>query len=181
MADATPKNVVLIGYRGCGKTTVGRLLARRMDRPFVDTDELIEAEAGMSIAEIFNTVGEPGFRRREAEVIARLTRRGGQVISAGGGAVLDGENVRGFRESGTVVWLTAPPDVLWQRIHADDRSAGSRPDLTARGGLDEVHSLLQHRVPLYQRAANIVIDTANRDPAEVARLVQQAVRKTEQK
>ncbi|MFQ5489563.1 MAG: shikimate kinase [Phycisphaerae bacterium] len=159
MTESAPKNIVLIGYRGCGKSTVGQRLAQRLGRPFVDTDELIEQEAGMSIADIFAAEGQVGFRGREVAVIERIARQTGQVIAVGGGAVTDPRNAQRLKAGGTLIWLTAPADVLWQRIERDSATYASRPDLTATGGLAEVRQVLADREPIYRALADLVLDT----------------------
>jgi shikimate kinase len=164
-------NIVLIGYRGSGKTTVGRLLASRLGRPFVDSDALIEAEAGRSIADIFATQGEQGFRQRERRAIARLAQADSQVLSVGGGAVLNEANVDRLRAGGTIVWLTAPAEVLWDRISEDTDSATMRPELTPDGGLEEVRALLAAREPAYRAAADLIVATSGRSPEEVVAAV----------
>jgi len=168
MADQPPGNIILIGYRGSGKTTVGRLLAERLGWAFVDTDALIEARAQTTIADIFATQGQDGFRKREREAIASLAKGEQQVIAAGGGAVMDRRNLEGLRTAGTIIWLTASPEVLWARIKQDRRTAESRPNLTAAGGLDEVRTILAERQASYRQAANLTIDTEHRDPQEAA-------------
>ncbi|MCP4250282.1 MAG: shikimate kinase, partial [bacterium] len=108
MTAPAPDNIVLIGYRGAGKSAVGRLLAEQVAWTFVDTDAVIEIETGRSIADIFAAEGEPAFRKREYDVIARITQQRHQIIAAGGGAILDQRNVDRLRASGLVIWLTAP-------------------------------------------------------------------------
>jgi len=159
-------NIVLIGYRGCGKTTVGRLLADSLDRAFVDTDELVSHQAGCSIATIFERDGEAEFRRLEADAIRMATGRPNRIISVGGGAVESGENRKLLRKSGTVVWLEAPVDVLWRRIQADPKSATSRPNL-AGGGIDEIQTILARRTPLYAETAHVVVRSGGRTPRQV--------------
>ena len=102
-------NLFLVGMMGAGKSTIGRLLARRMKRPFFDSDHEIERRCGVSVPVIFDIEGEPGFRAREAQVIAELTEREGIVLATGGGAVLDAESRRRLATRGTVVYLHAPP------------------------------------------------------------------------
>ncbi|MEE9294519.1 MAG: shikimate kinase [Phycisphaerae bacterium] len=168
------KNVVLIGYRGCGKTTVGRLLADRLSVGFVDTDERIAAQAGTSIAEIFASEGEAGFRQRESRVIAEVAAPQptdssvAAVISVGGGAVLSDDNMDCLRRGGRVVWLTCSPEVLHERIVSDPSSPPSRPALTARGGLEEVRSVLGTREPYYRKWADLEVSTDHRSPEAVA-------------
>lgn len=168
-------NIVLVGYRGCGKTRVGRELAARLGWTFVDTDERIAAAAGCTIRAIFEQEGEAGFRRREAAVLAEVARGRRQVISAGGGAVLAAASREALRAAGVCVWLTAPPEELWRRVQADPASAAARPPLTAHGGLDEVRHLLAQRAPLYAALADHVIETAGKPVARVAQEVLDAL------
>lgn len=170
-------NIVLIGYRGSGKTSVGRAVAARLGFSFVDTDTLIEQRAGCTIAEIFARETEAGFRRRETEVVVEVAAGDNTVISAGGGAVLADENVRALEAGGWLVWLRAPADVLWQRITQDTATTANRPNLTASGGLDEVRSLLAVREPTYRAAATATIDVTDKSIDEVADEVVQQFRK----
>ena len=161
-------NIVLIGYRGSGKTSVGRAVAQRLGRPFVDTDALIEERAGCRIAEIFANEGEAAFRIREAAVVREVAAVDGQVISVGGGAVLSAANIEVLRAGGRTVWLEAPAETLWERIRGDGSSAANRPDLTVAGGLEEVRTLLAQREPLYRSAADEVVETARRSVDAIA-------------
>lgn len=151
--------VTLIGYRGCGKTTVARLLARRLEWEHADADEEIERAAGCTIRDIFDESGEAGFREQERRVIAELLARDRVVISAGGGAVLDERTRRDVKAAGPVVWLTASVDTLWKRIRQDSATREQRPDLTAAGGRAEIETLLAERIPLYRECASIIVDT----------------------
>lgn len=153
--------IVLIGYRGCGKTTVGRELALRLSLEFIDTDELIASAAGCTIAEIFEKEGESGFRLREHLAIADAVSRPGRVISAGGGAVESQQNRDLLRACGTVIWLTATVDELWERVSGDAASAEQRPNL-AGGGRDEVAAILARRTPLYEATAHAMIRTSSK-------------------
>ena len=162
-------NIVLIGYRGVGKTTIGRQLARRMGLEFVDTDERIVQHAGKTIREIFIQGGEPLFRDMESAVIDRLAELDNTVIAAGGGVVLRKANVEKLQAKGRIVWLQAPAEVLWKRIEADTQTAANRPDLTSAGGLDEVLRLLNIRAPLYAAAADVALDVTNMHPDQIVR------------
>ena len=174
---ASPKKcIALIGLRGCGKTTVGRELARLVEGECVDTDEVIVERAGRSIADIFATEGESGFRERESDVIRAVVRAPPVVISVGGGAVLDLWNVEALRGVATVVWLTAPAEVLWQRISQDTATGAFRPPLTDRRGVEEIRRLLGQRTSLYARAADLQIETVDREPREIA---EEIVRRTQ--
>lgn len=159
-------HLVLIGYRGCGKSSVGPLLAGRLGRPFRDADAELEADAGTSIRDIFAAEGEAGFRDRETATLRKLTAGEPAVIATGGGAVLRAENRDLLRASGFVVWLRAPAEVLWGRIAADPTTAARRPNL-AGGGFAEVAALLAAREPLYAAAAHAAVD-ATRSPGDVA-------------
>jgi len=161
-------NLTLIGYRGSGKSTVARILADRMARPLVDTDTLVQKRAGRSIAEIVAAGGWPEFRRLEREAIAEMTARDEQVISAGGGAVLDEANRKALRASGRVGLLTAAPEVLWERMKADPKTAAERPDLTDAGGLAEVRKVLDERRQVYRMASDYEIQTDRFAPDETA-------------
>ncbi|MCK4661042.1 MAG: shikimate kinase [Phycisphaerae bacterium] len=164
-------NVVLIGYRGSGKTTVGRLVADRLGYEFVDTDVLVAERAGKTIAAIFAEDGEAVFRSLEAEVIAEASARSRIVLSAGGGAILRDDNVRRLRECGTVFWLTADARVLWSRIQGDVTSAANRPALTSRVDLDEVRHVLGIRYARYEKCAHQRIDTTSLTPVQVAEAI----------
>jgi shikimate kinase len=161
-------NLVLIGYRCTGKTTIGRLLAARLGWPLVDTDTLIQERAGKSIQAIVAAGGWPEFRRLEKETIADVAARDRQVISAGGGAVLDGDNVGALRAGGRIVLLSAPAETIWQRMKADPKTLAERPDLTDAGGLAEVRRLLVERRPKYEAARDLEIRTDRTPPGEVA-------------
>ncbi|MCK8519694.1 shikimate dehydrogenase [Methanoculleus sp. 7T] len=157
--------VVLTGFRGTGKTSVGRILADRLQAPFFDTDTLVERRAGMPIPEIFRRHGEAHFRALEREAIASLRTAEG-VISTGGGAVSDPANVADLRWHGTVFLLSAPPDVIHERIAGSDR-----PGLTGLPPAEEVQTLLARRKEAYLGAADTCIDTGRRMPDEVADLI----------
>lgn len=168
-------NIVLIGYRGVGKSTIGKQLAGRMGMDFMDTDELIVERAGKTIREIFEQGGEPLFRDLESAVIDDLVETHNAVIAAGGGVVLRKANIEKLRANGRIVWLQAPAQVLWERISADAVTAANRPNLTAAGGLEEILRLLQIRAPLYASAADIALDVTNMHPDQVVRYLAEMV------
>ncbi len=163
--------MILIGYRGSGKTVVGRLLAGELRRSHFDTDLLIEDREGRSIAAIFEQDGEPHFRGIESEVIDDLTPDAPVVISIGGGAVVSEHNRKRLKRLGAVVWLQAAPEELHRRIAADRESAASRPPLSTDDALTEVRTLLAQRNRWYEELADVEIDTAGRSPAEVAQMI----------
>lgn len=159
--------VFLIGYRGVGKSTVGERLAARLGWRALDADVELERRAGRSIADIFAAEGEPHFRDLEAALLAELAATTDTVVSLGGGAVLREENRRALA-AGRVVWLTAPAEVLAERLAADPTTAARRPNLTAQGGLAEIRTLLAAREPLYRACAEFTLDAAAHSPDELA-------------
>ncbi len=140
-------NIVLIGYRGSGKSSIGQKLAQLLWMDFVDTDNLIVERAGKNIREIFEMEGESGFRDRESAMVAEVAAKDNLVIAAGGGVVLRGENVAALKKNGKILWLKASAETLFKRIQADAASNLTRPNLTAAGGLEEVKMLLEERTP----------------------------------
>ena len=168
-------NIVLIGYRGSGKTAVGKLLAQKLGRAFVDTDELIVQRAGLIIKDIFAREGEAGFRQREAAAIAAACANDNQVIAAGGGAVLRAENVAAMKSNGNVIWLEADAAILHARIVADAATSANRPNLTSAGGIEEVRTLLAKRSPLYEAAADARVDVSQLAPQQVAERICQLI------
>ena len=161
-------NIILIGYRGSGKTSVGRELARILDRPFFDSDRMIFAKAGRSIGEIIETSGWQAFREMEKSVIVDLSGLDGVVIALGGGAVIEADNVAMFGEKGRFVWLQADARVLALRMSGDQNGAAHRPSLTGAGTFAEIDEVLAKRLPVYRNVADVMIDTAGKDPAGIA-------------
>ena len=161
-------NITLIGYRGTGKSSVARLVAARMGWSWVDADSRIEELAGRSIREIFEAEGESGFRDRESAVIQELTRRDRFVIAAGGGAVLRAENRAAIKEAGLVAWLVASPEAIERRLAQDPTTATRRPALTIAGGLEEIRSLLGQREPIYRACADLIVETDQCSPEQLA-------------
>jgi shikimate kinase len=163
------RGLVLIGYRGTGKSTVGRILAERSGRRFADSDREIEARSGRSIRVIFAESGEPAFRDWEERTLAELIAEApGAILATGGGAVLREANRRRLRDFGFVAWLTAEPAELARRLEADRAGLTDRPALTAAGTLDEIARVLADRTPLYRGLADAVIPTDGQNPKDVA-------------
>jgi shikimate kinase len=159
--------VALIGYRGAGKTTVARHLARRLGWDSVDADELLESRCGMSIQQIFAEKGEPWFRDVESQILAELVSRPQTVLALGGGVILRTANREELAKL-TVVWLDAPAECLFQRIQEDAMSRQRRPNLTRTGGLEEVERLLIERRPLYQQSAHYRLNVRGKSPEQLA-------------
>lgn len=167
-------HLYLIGYRGSGKSTAGRLLAQALDRPFIDTDDWIESAQGRSVREIFAAEGEAGFRDLEQVAISQVSSfPEPAVIALGGGAILRAENQQLIKQSGRCVWLDASAEHLHDRICADSSSRERRPNLTDQGGCNEVAEILAARRPIYSDLANLTINTQSKSPDQVSREIHQ--------
>ncbi len=147
-------HIILVGLPGCGKSTVGRQLGRRLDLPFVDSDAVIEQRAGMPIRDFFDAFGEPTFRDLEERVIDELTQGPPCVLATGGGAVLRAATRERLRTRGTVIYLRASPERLIQRLRRDTK----RPLLQVADPLKRLKALQRERDPLYKEVARYVID-----------------------
>ena len=160
--------LALVGYRGTGKSTVGRLLADRLRRPFVDADDWIVERSGRTIRAIFEESGEPVFRDWEERVLREiLVERPDAVVATGGGAVLREANRRLLQSFGLVVWLRAEPDELARRLEADAQTREARPSLTSAGTLREILDVLEVRTPLYRAVSHVEIDTQGKTPSAI--------------
>ncbi len=168
------EGLALVGYRATGKSTVGRLVAARLGRPFVDADRELERRLGATIAAVFADRGEAAFRDAEEALLVELAdRRPAPVLAAGGGAVERLGACAALRRFGFVAWLVADPAALADRLR---RNPGGRPALTAAGTADEVAAVLARREPLYREVADAAIATDGLAPAEVADAVIRAFR-----
>lgn len=161
--------LVLIGYRGTGKSTVAQHLAAALGWDWLDADHEVERKAGRSIAAIFAEQGEPEFRDLESQTLAKLLGKTKLVIAAGGGVVIRCENRKLLRRAGAVVWLQASPETIWQRIQSDVTTTARRPNLTGFGGLAEVQALLAQRTPWYAECATLAVDTDGKGLPEISR------------
>lgn len=163
-------NLVLIGYRGTGKSAVAEVLSRKLDMAAVSLDEEIVREAGMPIPEIVEKHGWPWFRDLESEIVARFSRRDGAILDTGGGVVLRSENTENLRCGGVLFWLKASVEVIVARI----QGGTERPALTeGKSFLEEVEEVLSERLPLYRAAADREIDT---DPLTVTGVADEIIR-----
>ncbi|MCP4267446.1 MAG: shikimate kinase [Candidatus Brocadiaceae bacterium] len=153
-------NIVLIGFRGTGKSTIGRLLAKHLGRDFIDSDQHIESSTGKTIKSIFEDEGEEGFRKIETDTIAELSKADNKVISAGGGVVLKEENVRNLKDNGFLVLLEATPEIIHSRLSQDKKTTEQRPSLTDKKPIDEIKHLIAERKPAYKSTADHTINTS---------------------
>ncbi|MDD3586544.1 MAG: shikimate kinase [Thermoguttaceae bacterium] len=161
--------IILIGYRATGKTTLAALLGKRYSIEAIDTDPLIEQEAGKTISRIFAEDGEPAFRDLEAQVVRKtLARPESLVLATGGGVPLRSSSRILLKESGKVFWLTATAQTIFRRMYGDETTADRRPALTGRSPLEEIEFLLQQRDSAYRDTADVIVSTENRDLSAIA-------------
>lgn len=153
--NAVPENIFLVGLMGAGKSTVGRMLAKRLGKVFFDTDHEIEKRCGVKIPVIFEMEGEAGFRKREASVIDELTQLKNIVLATGGGSVLLPENQKNLQERGVVIYLRANPNELWLRTRHDK----GRPLLQTPNPQKTLEELFEKRDPIYRSIANQIVET----------------------
>ena len=148
-------NIFLIGFMGVGKSTIAKLLAKELQAELIEMDETIEAEAGMSINEIFEQFGEQHFRDLETALIERVSKNGGAVVSCGGGAVLRPENVEMMKQSGKIIFLSATPETIYERV----KHSTNRPLLNGNMNVEYIRGLMERRREAYENAADVVIST----------------------
>lgn len=170
-AAAATRHLVLVGLMGAGKSTVGAVCAERLDRPFVDTDDLVEASAGRSVREIFEAEGEAAFRALEQAAVERAAAGEPAVIACGGGVALGSANRAVLRARGFVVWLDAPTEALADRA---TRAPGVRPLLTTGDPVATLDRLADERRDAYSAIADVRIDTDGRSVDAVTDLVLEA-------
>jgi shikimate kinase len=172
MRDQSLPNVALIGFMGTGKTLLGRMLAHRWGWRFVDTDALVEQKVGCSVAQIFERFGEEYFRQQETEVLRSLENLHRVVIATGGGVPTRTDNVISLRRHAVIVWLTAQPEVILQRV----QPIHTRPKLaSAAEPLAEIRRLMSERETAYA-CADIRLDTSTLSPEEAVERIEELVR-----
>lgn len=161
-------NVVLIGFMGSGKTTVGRELAEKLQFSFIDTDQYIEDQAGMKISDIFERQGEDAFRALENRVLEKIAGMERTVVATGGGLPLREENRVFLRKTGMVIYLKASEQTIWERLAGDH----TRPLLSGENPREKIHVLQTKRAPIYQCAADRVVSVDGRKVGEIAKEIE---------
>ena len=169
-------NIALIGFMGVGKTAVGKVLAEKLRRKFVELDSLIEQKAGKSIPDIFQQDGEVAFRELEIEVTREVSKDKNLVIACGGGIVLNKINIDRLRQQSRIVYLTASPRVILKRVSGD---GDERPLLKAANKALNIRELLGFRKPFYERAADIKIDTSKLDTDSIVEQIMNKLKNDE--
>lgn len=172
MEESGAMNIFLIGYRGTGKSVVGRGLATMLKLPWLDMDEELTHRLGATLQAYVGLWGWPAFRMEEKSLMQDVCRRSGWVVSTGGGVVLDGDNVTAMRDCGHVIWLQASPGTIQKRLAADPRNHDLRPPLSAASDpAAEIQDMLGRRLALYRQAAHWQIDTEGLSAEQVCRRI----------
>lgn len=161
----------MIGLMGSGKSTIGRQLARRLDKEFIDTDSEIEQRTGVTISAIFDLEGEAGFRDREQTVLAQLVKGENIVLATGGGVVLRADNQETLACHGTVVYLHTAVEVLWERV----RKAKNRPLLNIENPRHRLAMLYEQRDPLYRAIAHFIVECERESMPALVKKLQQSI------
>ena len=178
-------NVVLIGYRATGKSTVGKILSAKLKVAFWDTDAMVEKSMAMPIKEIVALHGWNYFRAKERETIKYLTQKEDCVIATGGGVVLFRENVKLLKQNvdllkqaGVIIWLNAPLQDIIERLKEDAQKEATRPQFTPGNIIQETIDIMRRRLPLYESAADYVVDTLEKNPEQIAEEIYQYLLKS---
>lgn len=167
-------NIVLIGYRCCGKTHVGRMLAGDLGMTFLDTDRLVEEKTGMAIPAYVSLKGWRSFRRMERRVVQEIANRDNSVIATGGGVVTAPENMTALKKNGWLIWLAADPAVIRTRMALAIERGEDRPPLSGVDPLEEIDSILKVRMPLYERSSDFRVQTDGQSPEAVVQAILEA-------
>ncbi|MDD3570082.1 MAG: shikimate kinase [Lachnospiraceae bacterium] len=166
------KNIVLIGFMGCGKTTLGKKLSIKLKYSFMDTDRYIERKEGMSISQIFEEKGESYFRDLEKNTVEILSKEVGNIIATGGGIIKNEQNMHMLKETGIIVYLKATPEHIFRNIANDD----TRPLLQGEDKLEKIRILMEERRELYEKYADVTVDVF---PGDVNQITERIERKLE--
>ena len=152
-------NIYLIGFRCTGKTSVGKIIAQKLGMGFIDADDELVKQQGVTITDMVDKHGWDYFRDKESDVIKELSEMDNTVVATGGGVILNKTNVECMKRSGIVVWLKANPETIEQRMLQDTKTDESRPSLTSKGIIGEIQQTIEERTPLYTHAMEIYITT----------------------
>jgi shikimate kinase len=164
-------NIFLIGYRCSGKTSVGKFIANSLGWSFIDTDEELVKERGLSITEFVSKQGWDAFRQMEKTIIKQVSDLDDHVVATGGGAVVDIENVKHMKRNGILVWLKADSEAVKKRMLQDNSSGDFRPALTSKEAVDEIGKMLSIRNPYYEKAMDFAVDTNFIDVDEICEVI----------
>jgi len=171
------KNIILVGLMGAGKSTIGRILAKKLNKEFLDSDRVIEERTGVDIATIFELEGEKGFREREAQIIEELCQMTNIILATGGGSILRKENRENMKEFGEVVYLSTNAELLYSRIRYDK----TRPLMQTPNPLNTLRRLLEDREPYYKEVSDLVITTGKQKANVIVKRIENALNQKRQK
>lgn len=168
-------NVVLIGFMGCGKTSLGKKLSRRLKYSFLDTDKYIEQKEGMEITEIFEKKGEPYFRELERTAVEKLSAEKRIVIATGGGIIKNPQNMEQLKKQGIIVYLKATPEHIYRNIGNDN----TRPLLEGGNKKEKIKKLMDERKPLYEKYADVTVNVSNETTGKIIERIGREVKSFE--
>lgn len=157
-------NIILCGFMGSGKSTIGRLLAKKLNRNFIDLDDYIVEKRGMAVSEIFKKYGEENFRKSETQSVKNISRLDNYIVSLGGGTVINPKNVEILKTSGKIIMLDISPETVYERLKNDT----SRPLLQVEDKLKAISDMLNSRLPYYNAAADFKICVDNKKKEEIS-------------
>lgn len=160
-------NIILIGFRCSGKTTIGKILSERLSRKFIDVDDYIESKINMTIRQIFEAKGESYFRLLESDMLSELSKLDGKIIATGGGAVLKYKNIHNLKRNGIIIFLEVDPDSAYERIKKNKENIRKRPRLTNKDLYTEIKEQLEFRRPYYLNTADFVIKTTEKEAEDI--------------
>jgi shikimate kinase len=163
--------IFLIGYRCTGKTTLGKILAHRLNFDFIDTDRLIEQSLGLTIREIIEKHGWEKFRQIEKKTLLNTKKNKNTIIATGGGIIIDHDNQQFIKKNGLCVWLDADIKTIMTRLNTDHKTKTLRPALTDKDLFEETNEIVKKRNPLYKKTAHIKIDTSFNTPEEIVNII----------
>lgn len=166
------KNLFLIGFMGCGKSTVASHLLKEYGMDIIEMDQELVERVGMTIPEMFETYGEEYFRNEETKLLTECGQKSNIVVSCGGGAVLRKQNMNIMKSSGFVVWLTANPSTILERVGKDE----NRPLLKGNKNISSVQKMLEKRIPCYEKAADILVETDGRTVEDICKEIIEKVK-----
>jgi len=164
-------HIFLIGFMGVGKSSVSAELSRKIEKTAIDTDNYIEEKLNMSIPEIFETKGEEYFRQCESKILLIISQLSPRVISCGGGFVMNENNVKKMKRLGTIILLKATPETIYERV----KNSTDRPLLNGNMNVEYISKLMESRMPVYEKAADIIIETDGLSPNDIAQKIDKLV------
>jgi shikimate kinase len=172
--------IFLIGYRCTGKTTIGKIIAHRLNFNFIDTDHLIEKQLGLTIREIIEKQGWEKFREIEKQILLNTKNNNNTIIATGGGIIIDHDNQQFIKKNGLCIWLDADIETIMVRLNNDNKTRTLRPALTNKDLFEETNEIVKKRIPLYKNTSHIKIDTSFNTPEEIVNIIDRRLKDVRQ-